>query len=144
MFWGCFAGDQVGDLFQIEGIMRKEHYHSILIRHAMPSGRRILGQDWIFQEDNDPKHSSKLCKDYIARKTQEGGMKKMVWPPQSPDLSPIELLWEEMDRAVVEKKNSSEEQLVKVVQEAWKEIGAEAILYEKTHKSNALNMPSSS
>ena len=46
-------------------------------------------------------------------------MVTMVWPPQSPDLSPIELLWEEMDRQVLEKKPASVPELVTVVKETW-------------------------
>ncbi|RXN33974.1 C-type lectin domain family 10 member A [Labeo rohita] len=37
MVWGCFAGDTVGDLFKIEGILNQHGYHSILQRHAIPS-----------------------------------------------------------------------------------------------------------
>jgi len=38
--------------------------------------------EWIFQEDNDPKHTSKMCKDYQKRQ----GINRMWWPVQSPDL----------------------------------------------------------
>jgi len=122
---GCFAGNGVGDIFKIDGIMRKEEYHSILVHHAMPSGKRLFGnENWIFQQDNDPKHSSKLCQNYLARKEEAGQMTTMEWPPQSPDLSPIELLWEQMDREVLEKKPSSVAELVKVVKE-WAEISGD-------------------
>ncbi len=40
----------------------------------------------------DPKHTSKLCKSYLERKQSAGIMYVMEWPPQSPDLNPIELL----------------------------------------------------
>jgi hypothetical protein len=126
MFWGCFGGKQVGDIFKIDGIMRKEEYHSILVHHAMPSGKRLYGNEkWIFQQDNDPKHSSKLCKKYLERKQESGQMVTMDWPPQSPDLSPIELLWEEMDREVLERKPSSVAELVQVVKECWEGISSE-------------------
>ena len=126
MFWGCFGGKQVGDIFKIDGIMRKEEYHSILVHHAMPSGKRLYGNEkWIFQQDNDPKHSSKLCKSYLERKQEGGQLVTMVWPPQSPDLSPIELLWEEMDREVLERKPSSVAELVQVVKECWAGISGD-------------------
>ena len=88
MFWGCFGGNQVGDLVQINGFMRKEHYHSISVHHAVPSGMRLFSNgEWVFQEDNDPKHTSNLCKRYFENKIkqQNGKLSKMNWPPQSPD-----------------------------------------------------------
>ena len=75
--FGCFAGKDVGDIFKIDGIMRKEEYHSILV-HAMPSGKRLFGnENWIFQQDNDPKHTSHLCQNYLARKEEAGQMTTM-------------------------------------------------------------------
>ena len=127
MFWGCFGGLQVGDLFQVKGIMKKEEYHSILVRHAIPSGKRLFGSAWIFQQDNDPKHTSNMCKSYIQKKVQSGEMLYMDWPPQSPDLSPIELLWEEVDRQVQAKRPSSAERLAEIVQKTWSEISEDIL-----------------
>nr|XP_042913696.1 uncharacterized protein LOC122273754 [Parasteatoda tepidariorum] len=56
MIWGCFAGDKVEDLIRIEGIMDKKYYHRILQCYAFPCGQRIIGQGFVFQQDNDPKH----------------------------------------------------------------------------------------
>ena len=33
--WGCFAGDTVGDLIKIEGILNQHGYHSILLFHPV-------------------------------------------------------------------------------------------------------------
>ncbi|KAF7664507.1 hypothetical protein LDENG_00173340 [Lucifuga dentata] len=59
MLWWCFGGERSGNLVQVKGIMKKENYHSILQRHMIPFGLRIIGQNFILQQDNDPKHSSK-------------------------------------------------------------------------------------
>ena len=127
MFWGCFGGLHVGDLFQVKGIMKKEEYHSILVRHAIPSGKRLFGSAWVFQQDNDPKHTSKLCQNYLKQKAESGEIVQMEWPPQSPDLSPIELLWEEVDRQVQRKKPSSVESLVRIVHQVWGELSEDVM-----------------
>lgn len=122
MVWGCFGGERSGDLIQIKGIMNKEQYHSILQRHAIPSGLRILGPNFTFQQDNDPKHTSKLCQNYLKSKETQQVLKMMIWPPQSPDLSPIELAWDELDRKVRQKRPSNEKDLFKFLKEAWEDI----------------------
>ncbi|RXN10843.1 sterile alpha motif domain-containing 3-like isoform X2 [Labeo rohita] len=50
------------------------------------------------QQDSDPKHTSRLCKGYLTKKESDGVLRQMTWPPQSPDLNPIEMVWDEMDR----------------------------------------------
>ena len=36
--------------------MEKKVYHNTLVRHAVPSGRRLIRDNFVFQEDNDRKH----------------------------------------------------------------------------------------
>ena len=46
----------------------------------------------MLQQDNDPKHTSHMCKNYLRRKEEKGDMVVMDFPPQSPDLNRIENL----------------------------------------------------
>lgn len=122
MVWGCFSHAGVGQLVKIEGIMKKEQYHNILQRHAIPSGINLIGRGFIFQQDNDPKHTSKLCASYLERKKEADHLDIMDWPPQSPDLNPIELLWEELDRRVRDLKPTSLPSLWDCLKQAWNNI----------------------
>ena len=54
MLWGCFAAGGTGALHKIDIIMRQENYVDILKQHLK------LGRKWVFQMDNDPKHTSKV------------------------------------------------------------------------------------
>ena len=42
------------------------------------------------QQDNDPKYTSRLCKGNLTKKESDGVLHQMTWPPQSPNLNPIE------------------------------------------------------
>ena len=72
MVWGCFDADKVGDLYKVKGILNKEGYHSILQCHAIPCGQRLNGDNFLLQQDNDPKHTSKLCNNYLVKKQSAG------------------------------------------------------------------------
>lgn len=85
MVWGCFSGDTVGDLFQIDGTLNQHGYHTILQWHAIPSCLCLVEPSFIFQQDNDPKHTSRVCKGGLTKKEVDSELHQMTWPPKSPD-----------------------------------------------------------
>ena len=42
--------------FRIQGTLNQHGYHSILQQYAIPSGLRLVGLSFVFQQDNDPTH----------------------------------------------------------------------------------------
>lgn len=128
MIWGCFGGNSVGDLIKIDTIMDKKLYHKILQFNAFPSGKKIIGRNFVFQQDNDPKHTSKYCKDYIIKKEQRRELQFMDWPAQSPDCNPIELLWDHLDMKIRETHITSAKHLWTVLNDSWKMISSETLL----------------
>ena len=73
MVWGGICVNGVTPLKRIVGIMDKKMYHSILVRQALPAGKKLIGKGFVFQEDNDPKHASKLCRNYLQSKEKSDG-----------------------------------------------------------------------
>jgi hypothetical protein len=57
MVGGCIAG--VTDIFTIQGTFNQHAYHSILQQYSIPSGLCLVGPSFVFQQDNDPKHTSR-------------------------------------------------------------------------------------
>ena len=71
--------------------MDAEQYVSILEDNLLSSMENsgIPKESIIFQQDNDPKHKSAQAMKWL----DESGFTVMTWPPQSPDLSPINHHW---------------------------------------------------
>lgn len=88
--WGCFSYYGSGPMYWIKDIMTGAKYREILKRHMVPYLKDIegnlLGATAVFQHDNDPKHTSKVVKNYLDNKQLE----VLDWASQSPDINPIE------------------------------------------------------
>ncbi|KAI4898608.1 hypothetical protein NFI96_006388 [Prochilodus magdalenae] len=119
MFWGCFSAKGTGLLHRITGKMDGAMYRTILRDNLLPSARDLkMGRGWVFQHDNDPKHTAKATKDWLKK----NHIKVMEWPSQSPDLNPIENLWRELKVRVAKRQPTNLHDLERICKEEWAKI----------------------
>lgn len=121
MVWGCFSWQGVGPIHLIDGIMDRHVYKNILQTVMLPYADDNMPLLWKFQQDNDPKHSSKTVKEWF----QQNNVDVMEWPSQSPDLNPIENLWAILKKEISKHVVTNKQQLWEIVQRTWYSIPVE-------------------
>ena len=117
MVWGCFAASGPEQLAIINGKMNSHVYQDIFQDNVRLSVRKLkLNRSWVMQQDNDPKHRSKSTTEWLQQN------KILEWPSQSPHLSPIEMLWHDLKRAVHTRHPKNNAELKQFCQEEWSKI----------------------
>ena len=75
ILWGCFSAKGTGRLHYIEGRMDGAMYREILANNLIPSVRALkMGRGWVFQHDNDPKHTARDTKEWLCKKHRGPGV----------------------------------------------------------------------
>lgn len=118
MVWACFSGNGVGPIHRIHGTMNKEMYQKILEDVMLPYAEENLPVVWRFQHDNDPKHSARSVKEWLAA----NAVTVLDWPSCSPDLNPIENLWNDVKNTLRQKHITNLDQLFTETVAAWQAI----------------------
>ena len=117
MAWACFSANGPGPLIKLTGNVDRFAYIDLIDTVVAP----YLGEDMIFQHDNAPVHKARDVKDFLKEKN----INVMDWPPQSPDLNPIENMWTAVDIHIKEHKPKNLAALEKVAKEAWENLNVE-------------------
>ena len=123
MVWGAFSLLGLGPIKRVNGIMDQYQYRRILQDTMKPYADRVMPTGWIFQQDNDPKHTAKSFKQWFL----ENNVVVMNWPPQSPDLNPIENQWGTIERSLNGQKFRKPDDLFEAVVKAWNEVSGDLV-----------------
>ena len=96
LVWGGITADNNSQLYVLDRLINAQTYrdqslativHPFMLRH-LPNG--------VFQQDNARHHIVRLCTQYL----QTNNIDVLDWPSPSPNISPIEHLWDELGRRV--------------------------------------------
>jgi transposase len=115
--WGGFCVKGKTSLFCFRRIMDGKFYTEILEKH-IPEVRSMFRGSWRLQQDNDPKHTSRIAREFLDNNVPE----VMDWPSNSPDLNPIENLWAIVKRNVELRRPRNLSELEVFLGEEWGNI----------------------
>ena len=135
MFWGCFYADIKGPYVFWEkdwGSINKDTYTERIVP-IIDGYIRLLAREengaytnLVFMQDNAPGHAARVT----MQELEERGIHVIKWVPFSPDLNPIEALWNKMKNWIAlhyPNRYATYDQLRIQVIEAWGAIGKDTL-----------------
>ena len=137
--WGCITKDSVGPIFIFTKNMNAIDYVNILKNNLSLNYYNkeiaVCNSNLIYQQDNDPKHTSKIATQYF----ETNQIIKIDWPAYSPDMNIIEHIWKILKERVLSRIPQNIKQFKKFIKEEWYSISNETIKNLYNSKPKRIN-----
>ena len=108
----------------IEDSVDSPAYRNFLDTKALPTIRCAHPIGFAFQQDNVPVHRAEETKAILREKR----VRVLDWSPQSPDLNPVEQVWEWILKETHLKTFTNIQEMTAFVFEMWKKLPKNTIL----------------
>lgn len=121
MVWGGVSLDGRTELIPIRrGTMTAQRYRDEVLAPVVVPYAGAVGENFIFMHDNARPHTARLTTAYL----EQEGIEVMEWPARSPDLNPIEHVWDILYRRVTRMANPPQtiQELENALVQEWNAI----------------------
>ncbi len=128
MVWEIFYWHTLVPLVPIEHRINTTAYLSIVADHDHPFMTTVYtSSDGYFQQDNASCHKAQIISEWFLEHDNEFTLLKC--PPQSPDLNPIEHLWDVVERkiCIMDVQPTNLQQLCDAIMSIWTKISEECL-----------------
>ena len=114
--WGCICADGLGHAELYDESLTAKRYQSILYLNLIRSAQQFWPKgQWWFQQDNASPHAAGTSQAWF----HNHGIDVIDWAAWSPDLNPIEELWNDLKRRVYGRHPKTMDELERYITEEW-------------------------
>lgn len=137
MFWGGIMYGRRTALVHVPVTMTGQIYIDLIVRPIVQPIRAEIGPNFLFMDDNARPHRTRAVQEVL----REGEIERMEWPALSPDMNPIEHVWDYLSRSIRRRLNPpmNAQELIQAAVEEWNNIPQEFInnlirgMYRRVH-----------